>query len=75
MSPDQPGYRLILVLSPSLPLAPVLITLQRRGLSWRPNLTAIIGGLACSTAAPRAFALSTPTLPGRQIWPFMRWRP
>jgi hypothetical protein len=35
----------------SLPLSLLLIVMLRRGFSLRPNLTAIIGGLACASAA------------------------
>ena len=42
---------LISILSLSLPLSLLLIFMLRRGFSVRPNLTAIIGGLACASAA------------------------
>jgi hypothetical protein len=42
---------LIFILSLSLPLSLLLIAMLRRGFSLRPNLTAIIGGLACASAA------------------------
>jgi hypothetical protein len=42
---------LIFILSLSLPLSLLLIVMLRRGFSLRPNLTAIIGGLACASAA------------------------
>jgi len=42
---------LIFILSLSLPLSLPLIVMLRRGFSLRPNLTAIIGGLACASAA------------------------
>jgi hypothetical protein len=35
----------------SIPLAAVLIVMLRRGYSLHPNLTAIVGGLACAAAA------------------------
>jgi hypothetical protein len=34
-----------------VPLSLLLIVMLRRGFSLRPNLTAIIGGLACASAA------------------------
>jgi hypothetical protein len=51
MPPDQPAHCLIYILGISLPLSLLLIVMLRRGLSLRPNLTAIIGGLACASAA------------------------
>src|SRR5271168_4912505 len=42
---------LIFILGVSLPLSVVFIVMLRRGFSLRPNLTAIIGGLACASAA------------------------
>jgi len=51
MPPDQPEHCLIYILGISLPLSLLLIVMLRRGLSLRPNLTAIIGGLACASAA------------------------
>jgi hypothetical protein len=42
---------LIFILSLSLPLSLLLIAMLRRGFSLRPNLTAVIGGLACASAA------------------------
>jgi hypothetical protein len=51
MLPDQPEHCLIFILSFSLPLSLLLIALLRRGFSLRPNLTAVIGGLACASAA------------------------
>jgi hypothetical protein len=51
MPPDQPAHCLIYILGISLPLSLLLIVMLRRGFSLRPNLTAIIGGLACASAA------------------------
>ena len=51
MPPDQPEYCLVFILGFSLPLSLLLIVMLRRGFSLRPNLTAIIGGLACASAA------------------------
>jgi hypothetical protein len=51
MPPDQPEHCLIFILGVSLPLSLLLIVILRRGFSLRPNLTAIIGGLACASAA------------------------
>jgi hypothetical protein len=51
MPPDQPEHCLIFILGFSLPLSLLLIVMLRRGFSLRPNLTAIIGGLACAAAA------------------------
>jgi hypothetical protein len=42
---------LMFILGLSLPLSLLLIVMLRRGFSLRPNLTAIIGGLACASAA------------------------
>ena len=42
---------LIFILGVSLPLSVVFIVMLRRGFSLRPNLTAIICGLACASAA------------------------
>jgi hypothetical protein len=50
MPTDQPAHCLIFILGLSLPLSLVLIVMLRRGFSFRPNLTAIIGGLACASA-------------------------
>jgi hypothetical protein len=49
--PDQPEHCLIFILGFSLPLSLLVIALLRRGFSLRPNLTAVIGGLACASAA------------------------
>jgi hypothetical protein len=51
MPPDQPEHCLIFILGFSLPLSLLLIALLRRGFSLRPNLTAVIGGFACASAA------------------------
>jgi hypothetical protein len=51
MPTDQPEHCLIFILGLSLPLSLVLIVMLRRGFSFRPNHTAIIGGLACASAA------------------------
>jgi hypothetical protein len=51
MPPDQPEHCLVFIFGLSLPLSLLLTTLLRRGFSWRPKLTAIIGGLACAAAA------------------------
>ena len=51
MPADQPEHCLIFILGLSLPLSLLLIAMLRRGFSLRPNLTAIIGGLACASAA------------------------
>ncbi len=51
MPPDQPEHCLIFILGLSLPLSLLLVVMLRRGFSLRPNLTAIIGGLACASAA------------------------
>lgn len=52
--PTPPGHTehcLIFIVGVSLPLSLLLIVMLRRGFSLRPNLTAIIGGLACASAA------------------------
>jgi hypothetical protein len=51
MPPDGTEHCLIFILGLSLPLSLLLIVMLRRGFSLRPNLTAIIGGLACASAA------------------------
>ena len=51
MPPSQTAGCLIFILVVSLPLSLVFIVMLRRGFSLRPNLTAIIGGLACASAA------------------------
>ena len=51
MLPDQNEHCLIYILGFSLPLSLLLLVMLRRGFSFRPNLTAIIGGLACASAA------------------------
>jgi hypothetical protein len=42
---------LIFILGFSIPLSVVLIVMLRRGYSLHPNLTSIVGGLACAAAA------------------------
>jgi hypothetical protein len=42
---------LAFILALSVPLAAVLIVMLRRGYSLYPNLTALVGGLACAAAA------------------------
>ena len=42
---------LLFILGLSIPLSILLVVMLRRGCSLRPNLTAIIGGLACAAAA------------------------
>jgi hypothetical protein len=42
---------LVFILGFSLPLSLLLIVMLRRGFSLRPNLTAVVGGLACASAA------------------------
>jgi hypothetical protein len=42
---------LAFILGLSIPLAAVLIVMLRRGYSLHPNLTALLGGLACAAAA------------------------
>jgi hypothetical protein len=51
MPPAQTEHCLMFIVGVSLPLSLVLIVMLRRGFSLRPNLTAIIGGLACASAA------------------------
>jgi hypothetical protein len=51
MSPGEPENCLIFILGLSVPLSVLLIIMLRRGYSLRPNLTAIVGGLACASAA------------------------
>jgi hypothetical protein len=42
---------LTFILGLSVPLSVLLIVMLRRGYSLRPNLTAVVGGLACAAAA------------------------
>ena len=42
---------LLFIFGLSVPLSILLIVMMRRGCSLRPNLTAMIGGLACASAA------------------------
>ena len=51
MPPVHTEACLIFIVGVSLPLSLLLIVMLRRGFSLRPNLTAIIGGLACASAA------------------------
>jgi hypothetical protein len=51
MPPSQTEPCLFFIVGVSLPLSLFLIVMLRRGFSLRPNLTAIIGGLACASAA------------------------
>ena len=51
MPPGQSEHCLIYILGFSLPLSLLLLVMLRRGFSFRPNLTAIVGGLACASAA------------------------
>jgi hypothetical protein len=60
MPPDHPAHCLIYILGISLPLSLLLIVMLRRGFSLRPNLTAIIGGLACASAAATLLNLIHP---------------
>ena len=60
MPPDQPEHCLIYILGISLPLSLLLVVMLRRGFSLRPNLTAVIGGLACASAAATLLNLIHP---------------
>jgi hypothetical protein len=51
MPPSGTEHCLMFILGLSLPLCLLLIVMLRRGFSLRPNLTAIIAGLACASAA------------------------
>ena len=51
MPPAHVEHCLIFILGISLPLSLLLIAMLRRGFSLQPNLTAVIGGLACASAA------------------------
>jgi hypothetical protein len=57
---DPPAHCLIYILGMSLPLSLILILMLRRGFSLRPNLMAIIGGLACASAAATRLNLIHP---------------
>ena len=48
---DESERCLTFILGISIPLSILLIVMLRRGCSLRPNLTAIVGGLACASAA------------------------
>jgi hypothetical protein len=49
--PMEPASCLMLILGLSVPLSVLLIVMLRRGYSLRPNLTAVIAGVACAAAA------------------------
>jgi hypothetical protein len=51
---------LFFILGLSLPLSLLLFVMLRRGFSLRPNLTAIIGGLACAATAAALLNLFHP---------------
>ena len=51
---------LFFILGISLPLSLLLFVMLRRGFSLRPNLTAIIGGLACAATAAALLNLFHP---------------
>ena len=51
MPPAHVEHCLMFILGISLPLSLLLIAMLRRGFSLQPNLTAVIGGLACASAA------------------------
>jgi heme/copper-type cytochrome/quinol oxidase subunit 4 len=51
MPPGQTEQCLTFILGLSVPLSLVFIVMLRRGFSLRPRLTAIVGGLACASAA------------------------
>ena len=51
---------LFFILGISLPLSLLLFVMLRRGFSLRPNLTAIIGGLACASTAAALLNLFHP---------------
>src|SRR5271156_25356 len=48
---DESERCLTFILGISIPLSILLIVMLRMGCSLRPNLTAIVGGLACASAA------------------------
>jgi hypothetical protein len=60
MPPDGTEHCLIFILGLSLPLSLLLIVMLRQGFSLQPNLTAIIGGLACASAAATLLNLIHP---------------
>src|SRR6201984_260397 len=60
MPPGQTEHCLFFILGVSLPLSLLLIVMLRRGFSLHPNLTAIIGGLACASAAATLLNLIHP---------------
>jgi len=47
----EPASCLLLILGLSVPLSVLLIVMLRRGYSLRPNLTAVVAGVACAAAA------------------------
>ena len=47
----EPVSCLMLILGLSVPLSVLLIVMLRRGYSLRPNLTAVVAGVACAAAA------------------------
>jgi hypothetical protein len=49
--PMEPASCLMLILGFSVPLSALLIVMLRRGYSLRPNLTAVVAGVACAAAA------------------------
>ena len=51
MSLGETRSCLLFILGISLPLSLALFVMLRRGYSLRPNLTSIVGGLACAAAA------------------------
>jgi hypothetical protein len=51
MPPMEPVSCLMLILGLSVPLSALLILMLRRGYSLRPNLTAVVAGVACAAAA------------------------
>jgi hypothetical protein len=51
MPPMEPASCLMLILGFSVPLSALLIAMLRRGYSLRPNLTAVVAGVACAAAA------------------------
>jgi hypothetical protein len=55
-----PLHCLMFIIAVSAPLSLLLILMLRRGFSMRPNLTAIVGGLACASAAAALLNLIHP---------------
>ena len=62
MPPSGTEHCLLFILGLSLPLSLLLFVMLRRGFSLRPNLTAIIGGLACAAAAARSSTCFIPMM-------------